>query len=103
VVCFLCSIRALLGYASFRQGGSIGELVDSGQYEECCYLENGPSLYFMVHLEGKEITDVSRTRPKTRDELLHLFLVTLYSWTTGWLAPRAISFVDFLSLFSFSP
>jgi hypothetical protein len=38
----------------------------------------------------------------TREELLHFFLVTLYSWTTGWLAPQAISFVDFLSFFSFS-
>jgi hypothetical protein len=41
--------------------------------------------------------------PKTREELLHFFLVTLYSWITSWLAPRAISFVDFLSLFSLSP
>jgi hypothetical protein len=41
--------------------------------------------------------------PRTREELLHLFLVTLFSWTSGWLAPRAISFVDFLTLFSFSP
>jgi hypothetical protein len=39
---------------------------------------------------------------RTREELLHLFLVTLFSWTTGWLAPRVISFVDFLSFFSFS-
>jgi hypothetical protein len=53
VECFLCSVWALLGYASFRQG-VIGELVDGGQYEECGCVENGPSLYFMVHLEGKE-------------------------------------------------
>jgi hypothetical protein len=39
---------------------------------------------------------------RTREELLHFFLVTLFSWTTGWLAPRVISFVDFLSLFSLS-
>jgi hypothetical protein len=47
---------------------------------------------------GIEIIDVSRTQ----EELLHFFLVTLFSWTTGWLAPQAISFVDFLSFFSFS-
>jgi hypothetical protein len=40
--------------------------------------------------------------PRTREELLHFFLVTFFSWTTGWLAPRAISFVDFLSFFSLS-
>jgi hypothetical protein len=39
---------------------------------------------------------------RTREELLHFFLVTLFSWTTGWLAPRVISFVDFLSFFSLS-
>jgi hypothetical protein len=39
---------------------------------------------------------------RTREELLHFFLVTLFSWTTGWLAPRAISFVDFLSFFPLS-
>jgi hypothetical protein len=39
---------------------------------------------------------------RTREELIHFFLVTLYSWTTGWLAPRVISFVDFLSFFSIS-
>jgi hypothetical protein len=50
VVCFLCSIRALLGYASIRQGGS-SELVDGGSYEKRGCLENGPSLYFVVYLE----------------------------------------------------
>jgi hypothetical protein len=39
---------------------------------------------------------------RTREELLHFFLVTLFSWTTSWLAPRVISFVDFLSFFSLS-
>jgi hypothetical protein len=39
---------------------------------------------------------------RTREELLHFFLVTLFSWTTGWLAPRVISFVDFISFFSLS-
>jgi hypothetical protein len=39
---------------------------------------------------------------RTREELIHFFLVTLFSWTTGWLAPRVISLVDFLSLFSIS-
>jgi hypothetical protein len=37
---------------------------------------------------------------RTRDELLHFFLVTLSSWTTGWLFPRVISLVDFFFLFS---
>ena len=40
---------------------------------------------------------------RTREELLHFFLVTLYSWTTGWLALRVLSFVDILSFFSLSP
>jgi hypothetical protein len=37
------------------------------------------------------------------EDLLHVFLFTLFSWTAGWLAPRAISFTDFLSLFSLPP
>jgi hypothetical protein len=40
---------------------------------------------------------------RSREELFHFFLFTLYTWTTRWLAPRIISFVDFLSLFSISP
>jgi hypothetical protein len=51
VECFLCSVCTLLGYASLRQG-VISELVDGRSYEERCCLENGPSLYFVVHLEG---------------------------------------------------
>jgi hypothetical protein len=31
------------------------------------------------------------------------FPFTLFTWTAGWLAPRVISFVDFLSLFSSPP
>jgi hypothetical protein len=100
VVCFLCSIRALLGYASLHQGGS-SELVDGGSYEKRCCLENGPSLYFVVYLES-EIIDVSRTRQGLERSSSISFLL-LYSWTTGWLAPQAISFVDFLSFFSLSP
>jgi hypothetical protein len=50
VECFLCSVWALLGYASFRQG-VISELVDGRLYEERCCVEDGPSLYFVVHLE----------------------------------------------------
>jgi hypothetical protein len=37
------------------------------------------------------------------EDLLHFFMYTLFSWTAGWLAPRAISFSEFLSLFSPSP
>jgi hypothetical protein len=37
------------------------------------------------------------------EDLIHFFLFTLFSWTVGWLAPRVISFSDFLSLFSLSP
>jgi hypothetical protein len=37
------------------------------------------------------------------EELLHFFLFTLFSWTAGWLAPRVISFSDFLFLFSSPP
>jgi hypothetical protein len=40
---------------------------------------------------------------RSREELLQVFLFTLYSWTTGWLAPRFICFTDFLSYFSPSP
>jgi hypothetical protein len=35
--------------------------------------------------------------------ILHLFFFTLFTWTTGWLASRVISFSDFLSFFSPSP
>jgi hypothetical protein len=39
---------------------------------------------------------------RSRVELLHFFLFTLYTWTTSWFVSRVISFVDFLSFFSFS-
>jgi hypothetical protein len=51
VICFLYSVWALLGYALLRQAVT-SELVDKGLYEERCCLEDGPSLYFVVHLEG---------------------------------------------------
>jgi hypothetical protein len=50
VKCFLCSVWALLGYASLRQG-VISKLVDGGLYKERYFLEDGPLLYFVVHLE----------------------------------------------------
>jgi hypothetical protein len=53
VECFLCSVWGLLGYASHRQG-VISELVDGESYEERCCVEDGHSLYFVVHLEGKK-------------------------------------------------
>jgi hypothetical protein len=49
--CFLCSVWSLLSDASLRQGGS-SELVDGGSYKKRCFLEDGPALYFVVHLEG---------------------------------------------------
>jgi hypothetical protein len=60
VVCFLCLIWALLGYASLRQGGS-SKLVDGGSYEKRCCLENGPSIVFCGVFGESEIIDVSRT------------------------------------------
>jgi hypothetical protein len=54
VKCFLCSVWALLGYAPHCQGVT-SELVDGRAYEEHCRVEDGPSLYFVVHLEGKII------------------------------------------------
>jgi hypothetical protein len=50
VECFLCSVWALLGYALLCQG-VISELVDGGSYEKRYCLEDGPSLYFVVHLD----------------------------------------------------
>jgi hypothetical protein len=49
--CFLCSVWALLGYASLHQGGS-SELLDGGSFEKHYCLEDGTALYFVVHLEG---------------------------------------------------
>jgi hypothetical protein len=51
VECFLCSVWALMGYASLCQG-VISELVDGRSYEERYGLENGSSLYLVVYLEG---------------------------------------------------
>jgi hypothetical protein len=97
VECFLCSIRALLGYkellASWWQAGSTRNDVVWKMVPHCI-------LWCIWRERNNRCFEDS---PKTREELLHFFLVTLYSWTTGWLAPRAISFVDFLSLFSLSP
>jgi hypothetical protein len=39
---------------------------------------------------------------RSLDDLLHFFLITLFTWTAAWLALRVISFSDFLFLF-FSP
>jgi hypothetical protein len=39
---------------------------------------------------------------RSSEELLHFFLFTLFTWTAGWLAPRVISFSDFLAFFSLS-
>jgi hypothetical protein len=36
------------------------------------------------------------------EEILHYFLLTLYTWTAGWLDPLVISFPDFLSRLSSS-
>jgi hypothetical protein len=41
----------MLGYASLHQGGS-SELVDGGSIEKRCSMKDGPSLYFVVYLEG---------------------------------------------------
>jgi hypothetical protein len=40
---------------------------------------------------------------RTFEELKHYFLLTLYTWTAGWLAPTVINFPVFLSRFSLSP
>jgi hypothetical protein len=42
-------------------------------------------------------------KPRSHEELLHLFFFTLFTWTEGWLAPQVISFSDFLSYFSLPP
>ena len=34
----------------------------------------------------------------SREDLLHLFFITLFTWAAAWLAPRVITFSDFLSL-----
>jgi hypothetical protein len=47
------SVRALLGHASHCQG-AFSELVDGRAYEERGRVEDGPSLYSVVHLEGKK-------------------------------------------------
>jgi hypothetical protein len=51
VECLLHMVWALLGYASLCQG-VIFKLVDGGSYEERFCLEDGPSLYYVVYLEG---------------------------------------------------
>jgi hypothetical protein len=42
-------------------------------------------------------------KSRTQEELIYLFYFTLFTWTTGWLAPRVISYSDFLSFFSSPP
>jgi hypothetical protein len=37
---------------------------------------------------------------RSSEDLLRFFFFTLFTWTAGWLAPRVISFVDFLSFLS---
>jgi hypothetical protein len=37
---------------------------------------------------------------RSSEDLFHFFRFTLFTWTVGWLAPRVISFADFLSFVS---
>jgi hypothetical protein len=37
---------------------------------------------------------------RSLEDLLHFFFITLFTWATAWLAPRVISFSEFLLLFS---
>jgi hypothetical protein len=37
---------------------------------------------------------------RSLEDLLHFFFITLFTWTAAWLAPRVLSFSDFLFLFS---
>jgi hypothetical protein len=53
VECFFHLVWPLLGYALLHQR-VIRELVDEWPYEERCCLENGPSLYYVVYLEGEK-------------------------------------------------
>jgi hypothetical protein len=53
VECFLHPVWSLLGYALLCQE-VIRELVDEWPYEKCYCLENGPSLYYVVYLEGAQ-------------------------------------------------
>jgi hypothetical protein len=36
----------------------------------------------------------------SREDLLHFFFTTLFTWTAAWLAPTVITYSDFLFLFS---
>ena len=61
-------------------------------------------LFILCGVFGRsEMLDVSRTlRGLVRISFI-FFLFTLFTWSMSWLAPRVISFADFLSFFSSPP
>jgi hypothetical protein len=85
------SVREL--FASWWKGGRTRSAVVWKMVPHCIMW-----CIWMEH-NNRCFEDLSRSR----EELLNFFLFTLYNWTIGWLAPWAISFVDFLFLFSLSP
>jgi hypothetical protein len=59
-----------------------------GASAQCCGLEDGTALYYVVPMGRKEW------------EILHSFFNTLFTWATVWLTPTVITLSNFLYLFS---
>jgi hypothetical protein len=67
--------------------------------KECCDLEDGANLHFLVCLEGKKLRCFEDVESSMED-ILALFFHMLYLWSMAFLSPLSISFVDFLIRFS---
>jgi hypothetical protein len=74
-------------------------LVEVWKAEECCDLEDGAHLHFLVCLEGNKCRCFEDLESSMED-LLALFFHTLCLWTVVFLSLLLISFVDFLVRFS---
>jgi hypothetical protein len=73
--------------------------VDGWSLLKCCRVENGYSLPYVEHVDGKNDRNF-KNQEKTLEELAFFFFFCLFSWTAACLAPLVISFTDFFVLFS---
>jgi hypothetical protein len=70
--------------------------LDYRQHSECCYVENGTFVPFVMSLEGKDDRSFEDCE-RALEEIKSLFFKTLYLWTTAFVV---ISYHDFLVLFA---
>jgi hypothetical protein len=108
-----CGVSNALWNAIFSRFGLCWIMPRSVKEEFACWWTGGRTrsavIWKMIHLclmwciWRKHNARCFKDSVRSFEEILHYFLFTLYTWTTGWLVPLVISFPDFLSCFSSPP